>query len=125
MENSLHHTDSGIGDEQVVNVINGSDLDHRRVGPGAVSKLISTLSLEVRKSQENLSEPTTVEILKPHSSILEIGPPNKNVNIKKILKSLVAAPMEGTETGLDSLLYSDAAAKAQPILPVQFHSFDR
>uniref|UniRef100_A0A3P9I7N3 Neurobeachin n=1 Tax=Oryzias latipes TaxID=8090 RepID=A0A3P9I7N3_ORYLA len=125
LENSLHHTDSGIGDEQVVSVINGSDLDHRRVGPGAVSKLISTLSLEVRKSQENLSEPTTVEILKPHSSILEIGPPNKNVNIKKILKSLVAAPMEGTETGLDSLLYSDAAAKAQPILPVQFHSFDR
>uniref|UniRef100_H2LFI6 Neurobeachin n=1 Tax=Oryzias latipes TaxID=8090 RepID=H2LFI6_ORYLA len=125
LENSLHHTDSGIGDEQVVNVINGSDLDHRRVGPGAMSKLISTLSLEVRKSQENLSEPTTVEILKPHSSILEIGPPNKNVNIKKILKSLVAAPMEGTETGLDSLLYSDAAAKAQPILPVQFHSFDR
>uniref|UniRef100_A0A8C7ZYE6 Neurobeachin n=1 Tax=Oryzias sinensis TaxID=183150 RepID=A0A8C7ZYE6_9TELE len=125
LENSLHHTDSGIGDEQVVSVINGSDLDHRRVGPGAVSKLISTLSLEVRKSQENLSEPTTVEILKPHSSTLEIGPPNKNVNIKKILKSLVAAPMEGTETGLDSLLYSDADAKAQPILPVQFHSFDR
>uniref|UniRef100_A0A8C7ZYH2 Neurobeachin b n=1 Tax=Oryzias sinensis TaxID=183150 RepID=A0A8C7ZYH2_9TELE len=124
LENSLHHTDSGIGDEQVVSVINGSDLDHRRVGPGAVSKLISTLSLEVRKSQENLSEPTTVEILKPHSSTLEIGPPNKNVNIKKILKSLVAAPMEGTETGLDSLLYSDADAKAQPILPVQFHSFD-
>uniref|UniRef100_A0A3P9KU26 Neurobeachin n=1 Tax=Oryzias latipes TaxID=8090 RepID=A0A3P9KU26_ORYLA len=125
LENSLHHTDSGIGDEQVVSVINGSDLDHRRVGPGAVSKLISPLSLEVRKSQENLSEPTTVEILKPHSSILEIGPPNKNVNIKKILKSLVAAPMEGTETGLDSLLYSDASANAQPILPVQFHSFDR
>uniref|UniRef100_A0A8C7ZYI0 Neurobeachin n=1 Tax=Oryzias sinensis TaxID=183150 RepID=A0A8C7ZYI0_9TELE len=94
LENSLHHTDSGIGDEQVVSVINGSDLDHRRVGPGAVSKLISTLSLEVRKSQENLSEPTT------------------NVNIKKILKSLVAAPMEGTETGLDSLLYSDADAKS-------------
>uniref|UniRef100_UPI003AAEF2F2 neurobeachin-like n=1 Tax=Centroberyx gerrardi TaxID=166262 RepID=UPI003AAEF2F2 len=127
MEGSLPHTDSGIGEEQVASVLNGSDLEHSAGGPDAMSELLSTLSSEVKKSQESLPESPSVEVLKPPSSISSISQPNKGINVKEILKSLVAAPMEGMEAGLEPVSYPDPAAKAQAqaMLPMQFHSFDR
>ncbi|XP_069017351.1 neurobeachin [Embiotoca jacksoni] len=127
IESSLPHTDSGIGEEQVAGVLNGSDLNHRVGVPGAMSELISTLSSEVKKSQETMSESPNVEVLKVSSSIISISQPNKGINIKEILKSLVAAPVEGMEAGLEPVSYPDPAAKAQAqaMLPMQFHSFDR
>ncbi|XP_033486916.1 neurobeachin isoform X4 [Epinephelus lanceolatus] len=121
METSLPHTDSGIGEEQVASILNGSDLDH------SAGLLISTLSSEVKKSQESLSESPSVEVLKPPSSIISISQPNKGINVKEILKSLVAAPVEGMEAGLEPLSYPDpaASAQAQAMLTMQFHSFDR
>ncbi|XP_042270292.1 neurobeachin isoform X3 [Thunnus maccoyii] len=127
MEGSLPHTDSGIGEEQVASILNGSDLDHGAGGPDVMSELLSTLSSEVKKSQESLSESPSVEVLKPPSSIVSISQPNKGINVKEILKSLVASPVDGMEAGLEPVSYPDHAAKAQAqaMLPMQFHSFDR
>uniref|UniRef100_A0A667Y7U5 Neurobeachin n=1 Tax=Myripristis murdjan TaxID=586833 RepID=A0A667Y7U5_9TELE len=125
IESSLPHTDSGIGEEQVASILNGSDLDHGNGGPDAMSELLSTLSSEVKKSQESLSDSPSVEVLKPPSSISSISQANKGINVKEILKSLVAAPVEGMEAGLEPVCYPDPAAQAQAVLPMQFHSFDR
>ncbi|KAI3353657.1 hypothetical protein L3Q82_004902 [Scortum barcoo] len=127
MQSSLPHTDSGIGEEQVASILNGSDLDHSVGGPDAMSELISTLSSEVKKSQESLSESHSVEMLKSPSSIISISQPKRGINVKEILKSLVAAPVEGTESGVEPVSYPDPSAKAQAqaMLPMQFHSFDR
>ncbi|XP_031153275.1 neurobeachin isoform X9 [Sander lucioperca] len=119
MESSLPHTDSGIGEEQVASILNGSDLDN------SAGLLLSTLSSEVKKSQESVSESLSVEVLKPSSSIISISQPKKGINVKEILKSLVAAPVEGMEAGLEPVSYPDPAANAQAMLPMQFHSFDR
>ncbi|KAG9348462.1 hypothetical protein JZ751_002197 [Albula glossodonta] len=132
-ETSLPHTDSGIGEEQVSSVLNGADLEPSTVaggsgGPDAMSELLCTLSSEVKKSQESLAEsPGGVEVLKPASSISSISQGNKGINVKEILKSLVATPVEGPEAGPEPLPYPDPAVKtqAQAILPMQFHSFDR
>uniref|UniRef100_A0A8C4I2A1 Neurobeachin b n=1 Tax=Dicentrarchus labrax TaxID=13489 RepID=A0A8C4I2A1_DICLA len=114
MESSLPHTDSGIGEEQVASILNGSDLDHGAGGPDAMSELISTLSSEVKKSQESLSESPSMEVQ-----------PKRGINVKEILKSLVAAPVEGMEAGLEPVSYPDPTkAQAQAMLPMQFHSFD-
>uniref|UniRef100_A0A8C4NWI3 Neurobeachin n=1 Tax=Dicentrarchus labrax TaxID=13489 RepID=A0A8C4NWI3_DICLA len=125
MESSLPHTDSGIGEEQVASILNGSDLDHGAGGPDAMSELISTLSSEVKKSQESLSESPSMEVLKSSSSIISISQPKRGINVKEILKSLVAAPVEGMEAGLEPVSYPDPTkAQAQAMLPMQFHSFD-
>uniref|UniRef100_A0A672N5U1 Neurobeachin n=1 Tax=Sinocyclocheilus grahami TaxID=75366 RepID=A0A672N5U1_SINGR len=76
-------------------------------GPDAMSELLCTLSSEVRKSRDQA---------------------NKGINVKEILKSLVAAPMEGGEAGPEPQPYHpDPALKreAAAMLPMQFHSFDR
>ncbi|XP_074770371.1 neurobeachin isoform X5 [Athene noctua] len=124
LESSIPHTDSGIGDEQMPNILNGTDLENS-TGPDAMSELLSTLSSEVKKSQESLTESPS-EILKPASSISSISQ-SKGINVKEILKSLVAAPVEIAECGPDPIPYPDPALKreAQAILPMQFHSFDR
>lgn len=122
-ESSLPHTDSGIGEEQGANLLNGgSDSDH------SVGGLISTLSSEVKRSQESLSESPSMEVLKSSSSsssVISISQPKRGINVKEILKSLVAAPVEGVD--LESVSSPDPSAKAQPhtMLPMQFHSFDR
>ncbi|XP_067362694.1 neurobeachin isoform X2 [Channa argus] len=121
MGNSLPHTDSGIGEEQVASILNGSDLNHSAGGPDTMSELISTLSSEVKKSQESPS----VEVLKSPSSVLCISQTNKGINVKEILKSLVAAPVEGMDAGLEPVSYPDPAAKSHAMLPMQFQSFDR
>lgn len=126
-ESSFPHSDSGLGDEQVPSVMNGADLELAMGGPNGMSGLFCTLSSEAR-SQESLIEPSTMEHLKPTSSISSISQSNKGINVKEILKSLVAAPVESTESGPDSLPYPDHQAmkrEAQAMLPMQFHSFDR
>ncbi|KAM9021767.1 neurobeachin isoform 5-T5 [Ara ararauna] len=124
LESSIPHTDSGIGDEQMPSILNGTDLE-TSTGPDAMSELLSTLSSEVKKSQESLTESPS-EMLKPASSISSISQ-SKGINVKEILKSLVAAPVEIAECGPDPIPYPDPALKreAQAILPMQFHSFDR
>ncbi|XP_037325209.2 neurobeachin isoform X1 [Pungitius pungitius] len=124
IESALPHTDSGIGEEQLTSVLNGSDLDH------TAGLLISTLSSEVKKSLDGLSESPGAEGLKPpppSSSIASISQPNKGINVKEILKSLVAGPVECLEAGLEVVSNPDPAAnsQAQAMLPMQFHSFDR
>ncbi|KAH0625056.1 hypothetical protein JD844_033108 [Phrynosoma platyrhinos] len=123
LESSIPHTDSGIGEEQMPSILNGTDLE-TSTGPDAMSELLSTLSSEVKKSQESLTESPS-EILKPASSISSISQ-SKGINVKEILKSLVAAPVEIAECGPDPVPYPDPALKreTQPILPMQFHSFD-
>ncbi|KAL2094674.1 hypothetical protein ACEWY4_009393 [Coilia grayii] len=151
MEASLPHTDSGIGDDHVSAALNGTDLASEMVGggggmgggitgggPDAMSELLGTLSSEVRKSRESLLESPPsmassgmtaggVEMLKPASSISSISQSNKGINVKEILKSLVAAPVEWAEAGPEPQAYHpDPALKREaPMLPMQFHSFDR
>ncbi|KAM9733236.1 neurobeachin isoform 4-T4 [Menidia menidia] len=125
LEISLPRTDSVIGDEQVVSVLNGPHWDHRAGGPCAMGELISTLCTEGKRSKDNLSESANVEMLKPSPSNTSISQSNKGINVKEILKSLVATPQEGLEAGLEPVCYPDPATKAQAVLPVQFHSFDR
>ncbi|XP_075775297.1 neurobeachin isoform X11 [Pelodiscus sinensis] len=124
LESSIPHTDSGIGEEQMPSILNGTDLE-TSTGPDAMSELLSTLSSEVKKSQESLTESPS-EILKPAPSISSISQ-SKGMNVKEILKSLVAAPIEIAECGPDPIPYPDPSLKreAQAILPMQFHSFDR
>ncbi|XP_077396974.1 neurobeachin isoform X2 [Festucalex cinctus] len=50
---------------------------------------------------------------------------SSGLNVKEILKSLVAPPVEGVEAGLEPVSCPDLAAKAHTALPMQFHSFDR
>lgn len=129
LESSLPHTDSGIGDEQVGGILNGSDLGVVASGPDTMSELLCTLSAEVRKSHESLLEsPLGADALKPAASISSISQANKGINVKEILKSLVAAPVEATETGPEPQPYHpDPALKRETaaMLPMQFHSFDR
>ncbi|KAM6179708.1 neurobeachin isoform 3-T3 [Erethizon dorsatum] len=124
LESSIPHTDSGIGEEQVASILNGAELE-TTAGPDAMSELLSTLSSEVKKSQESLTENPS-EMLKPAPSISSISQ-TKGINVKEILKSLVAAPVEIAECGPEPIPYPDPALKreAHPILPMQFHSFDR
>ncbi|XP_057206773.1 neurobeachin isoform X2 [Triplophysa rosa] len=125
-ETSLPHSDSGLGDDQVSGVMNGADLDLCVRSPNGMSGLLCTLSAEVK---DHLSEPSTAEHLKPASSVSSISQANKGINVKEILKSLVAAPVESGESGpSDPLPYTDHLAmkrEAQAMLPMQFHSFDR
>uniref|UniRef100_A0A8B9H224 Neurobeachin a n=1 Tax=Astyanax mexicanus TaxID=7994 RepID=A0A8B9H224_ASTMX len=138
LEGSLPHTDSGIGDEQVGGALNVSELGGEASGgstgsgggPDAMSELLCTLSSEVRKSRESLLEsPPGVDIhLKPAASISSISQANKGINVKEILKSLVAAPVKGAEVGPEPQPYHpDPALKRETaaMLPMQFHSFDR
>ncbi|KAL2770165.1 neurobeachin isoform 3 [Daubentonia madagascariensis] len=124
LESSIPHTDSGIGEEQVASILNGAEVE-TSAGPDAMSELLSTLSSEVKKSQESLTE-NPGEMLKPAPSISSISQ-TKGINVKEILKSLVAAPVEIAECGPEPIAYPDPALKreAQAILPMQFHSFDR
>ncbi|GCB64346.1 hypothetical protein scyTo_0000265 [Scyliorhinus torazame] len=124
VESSIPHTDSGIGEEQITGLMNGSDLETGTM-PDVMSELLSSFSSEVKKSQESLAE-SPIEVLKPASSVTNVSQ-GKGMNVKEILKSLVAAPMERAESGAEPVSYPDPTVKreAQAILPMQFHSFDR
>ncbi|XP_075418866.1 neurobeachin isoform X2 [Tenrec ecaudatus] len=124
LESAIPHTDSGIGEEPVASVLNGAELEPS-TGPDAMSELLSTLSSEVKKSQESLAE-APGEVLKSAPPVPSISQ-TKGINVKEILKSLVAAPMELAECGPEPVPYPDPSLKreTQAILPMQFHSFDR
>uniref|UniRef100_A0A4W3JTN9 Neurobeachin n=1 Tax=Callorhinchus milii TaxID=7868 RepID=A0A4W3JTN9_CALMI len=104
VESSIPHTDSGIGEEHISSLMNGSDIE-TNTGLDAMSDLLSSLSSEVKKSRESLAESPT-EILKPASSIASISQ-GKGMNVKEILKSLVAAPMDSAESGPEPVSYPD------------------
>ncbi|TKS82883.1 Neurobeachin Lysosomal-trafficking regulator 2 [Collichthys lucidus] len=153
----LPHTDSGIGEEgHVAGSLNGSEMglglglglvgretdrDRDRDmgggvgggGGGGGTDLLCSLS-DVRRSQESLldsphnpgSTPNSSQA--PPSSISSISQTNKGINVKEILKSLVAAPVDGGDLGQESgptPYHPDPALKTHPMLPMQFHSFDR
>ncbi|XP_042638534.1 neurobeachin, partial [Orycteropus afer afer] len=124
LESSIRHAESGAGEEQVASILNGAELE-AGAGADTMGDLLSTLSSEVKKSQESLAENPS-ELLKPAPSISSISQ-TKGINVKEILKSLVAAPVEIAECGPEPIPYPDPALKreAQAILPMQFHSFDR
>uniref|UniRef100_A0A7N8XLQ6 Neurobeachin n=1 Tax=Mastacembelus armatus TaxID=205130 RepID=A0A7N8XLQ6_9TELE len=122
----LPHTDSGIGEEgHVAGSLNGSEMG---------TDLLCSLSSDIRRSQESLldsphnpsSTPNSSQA--PPSSISSISQTNKGINVKEILKSLVAAPVDGGDLGQESgptPYHPDPALKTHPMLPMQFHSFDR
>ncbi|XP_072302011.1 neurobeachin a isoform X25 [Eucyclogobius newberryi] len=148
----LPHTDSGIGEEgHVAGSLNGSDMGlglglglvgretdrDRDVGVmgvmgGSSTDLLCSLS-DVRRSQESLLDSphnpgSTPSSQAPPSSISSISQTNKGINVKEILKSLVAAPVDGGDLGQESgptPYHPDPALKTHPMLPMQFHSFDR
>uniref|UniRef100_A0A3P8W186 Neurobeachin n=1 Tax=Cynoglossus semilaevis TaxID=244447 RepID=A0A3P8W186_CYNSE len=127
----LPHTDSGIGEEgHVAGSLNGSEMGG---SGGGSTDLLCSLS-DVRRSQESLldsphnpsSTPNSSQA--PPSSISSISQTNKGINVKEILKSLVAAPVDGGDLGQESgptSFHPDPALKTHPMLPMQFHSFDR
>ncbi|KAJ4929640.1 hypothetical protein JOQ06_018663, partial [Pogonophryne albipinna] len=110
----LPHTDSGIGEEgHVAGSLNGSEMG-LGLGLGLESLLDSPHNPNVSQA--------------PPSSISSISQTNKGINVKEILKSLVAAPVDGGDLGQDSgptPYHPDPALKTHPMLPMQFHSFDR
>ncbi|XP_039632845.1 neurobeachin a isoform X21 [Perca fluviatilis] len=145
----LPHTDSGIGEEgHVAGSLNGSEMglglglglvgretdrdrdrDMGGGGGGGGTDLLCSLS-DVRRSQESLLDsphnPNSSQA--PPSSISSISQTNKGINVKEILKSLVAAPVDGGDLGQESgptPYHPDPALKTHPMLPMQFHSFDR
>ncbi|XP_019725061.1 neurobeachin a isoform X2 [Hippocampus comes] len=139
----LPHTDSGIGEEgHVGGSLNGSEMglglglglvgretDRDRDMGGGQADLLCSLS-DVRRSQESLLDsphnPNAGQA--PPSSISSISQTNKGINVKEILKSLVAAPLDGGDSGQESgptPYHPDPALKTHPMLPMQFHSFDR
>ncbi|XP_051902129.1 neurobeachin a isoform X6 [Hippocampus zosterae] len=139
----LPHTDSGIGEEgHVGGSLNGSEMglglglglvgretDRDRDTGGGQADLLCSLS-DVRRSQESLLDsprnPNAGQA--PPSSISSISQTNKGINVKEILKSLVAAPLDGGDSGQESgptPYHPDPALKTHPMLPMQFHSFDR
>uniref|UniRef100_A0A6Q2YXH1 Neurobeachin n=1 Tax=Esox lucius TaxID=8010 RepID=A0A6Q2YXH1_ESOLU len=90
----------------VTNVFNGADLDHPGPrGADLLSSQLYSLSSQIKQSQESLVDPPGLEVLKTASSISSIS--QSNINVREILKSLVAAPVEG--------VFSDLLAK-QPYL---------
>ncbi|XP_006884567.1 PREDICTED: lipopolysaccharide-responsive and beige-like anchor protein [Elephantulus edwardii] len=126
--------DSGTGEETAIGEANNVNTVLRTVpshtappavsaGPDAVSEVLSTLSLEVNKSQETKSDGGRELDNKEGSSVSV----SKNVNVKDILRSLVNIPADGVS--VDPALLPPACLGALGDLsveqPMQFRSFDR
>uniref|UniRef100_A0A6Q2Y6X7 Neurobeachin n=1 Tax=Esox lucius TaxID=8010 RepID=A0A6Q2Y6X7_ESOLU len=95
-------------------------------GADLLSSQLYSLSSQIKQSQESLVDPPGLEVLKTASSISSIS--QSNINVREILKSLVAAPVEGAEPGPEPLPHPDLTLQREthhPTLPMQFHSFDR
>ncbi|XP_068021822.1 lipopolysaccharide-responsive and beige-like anchor protein isoform X2 [Melanerpes formicivorus] len=120
--------DSGLGEEPASGQMNSSSSVAEAgplsvsAGPDAVSEVLCTLSLEVKKSQEGRNK-TGPEDSKPEASV----PAAKNVNVKDILRSLVSTPADGTavDAALMPPTFLGALGDGAAEQPVQFHSFDR
>lgn len=121
-----HSADSATGEERDSKRLNGSDLDHRDGGMDTRNELIPAPPLEVKGSGGTLPEFPSSEELKT-SSVVSMSQTKRGINVKEILKSLVASPVEGLKLEPES--HPDPAAKvqvqAQRVLTGQFHSFDR
>ncbi|XP_066852828.1 lipopolysaccharide-responsive and beige-like anchor protein isoform X2 [Anser cygnoides] len=125
---SLRRRDSGLGEEPTSGQTNSSGggveagLLNVSAGPDAISEVLSTLSLEVNKSQEGRNE-TETEDSKPATSV----PAAKNVNVKDILRSLVSTPADGTavDPALLPPAFLGVLGEGGAEHHVQFHSFDR
>lgn len=119
-----HAADSAPGEERGANLLNESDVDHSVGGTDTTNELMPALSSEVNDSRETVPELPCTEELKS-SSVVSMSQTKRGINVKEILKSLVASPAEGLKLEPES--HPDPALKvqAQRVLPVQFHSFDR
>ncbi|XP_064200686.1 lipopolysaccharide-responsive and beige-like anchor protein isoform X22 [Anguilla rostrata] len=114
---SLRRRDSGIGEEQVSVAAGEAEFGVGGAsGPDAISEALSTLSSEVKKSQEVSS-----------SSSSSSSSQGKNVNVKDILRSLVSAPADDivVDPGLLPPTFLGAVGDAAKDQSVQFRSFDR
>lgn len=119
--------DSGIEDEVVSQSTSRPDGAVGAVpeivssGPDAISEVLSTLSSEVKKSQDGKTEVGT-ETENATSS----APPGKNVNVKDILKSLVSSSDLGTADHITvPPAFLGALCDSVNEQHAQFHSFDR
>ncbi|XP_069711454.1 lipopolysaccharide-responsive and beige-like anchor protein isoform X2 [Phaenicophaeus curvirostris] len=125
---SIRRRDSSLGEEPAAGQTNGSGSVAEAgplnvsAGPDAISEVLCTLSLEVNKSQEGISERGT-EDSKPTTSV----PAAKNVNVKDILRSLVSTPADGAavDAALLPPTFLGVLGNGAAEQPVQFHSFDR
>ncbi|XP_008056894.1 lipopolysaccharide-responsive and beige-like anchor protein, partial [Carlito syrichta] len=126
---SARRRDSGIGEETTTGLGGSVDVTPHTApssviaGPDAISEVLSTLSLEVNKSQEIKSDGRNELDPKATPSVSV----SKNVNVKDILRSLVNIPADGVT--VDPALLPPACLGALGDLsveqPVQFRSFDR
>ncbi|XP_016145034.1 lipopolysaccharide-responsive and beige-like anchor protein isoform X3 [Sinocyclocheilus grahami] len=109
LENGLSHHRESSNEDAKTSVI-PSDAE-TRTGPDAVSEALSTLSSEVRRSQE----------------VTDRDSKGKNVNVKDILRSLVGAPSDDimVDPSLIPPGFLGAVGDASRDQSVQFHSFDR
>ncbi|XP_062872343.1 neurobeachin isoform X2 [Trichomycterus rosablanca] len=127
MDPSLTYTDSDFGNVHASCMLNGADLETSSRGPDGLRGILCTLSPEA-KAQESLAETSAADLLKPAASISSISQGSKGINVKDILKSLVAAPLDAAENGPDPTTYTENQVlkrEAKAMLPMQFHSFDR
>uniref|UniRef100_A0AAX7VTQ4 Neurobeachin n=1 Tax=Astatotilapia calliptera TaxID=8154 RepID=A0AAX7VTQ4_ASTCA len=121
----LPHTDSGIGEEgHVSGSLNGSEMG---LGLGLGTDLLCSLSSDVRRSQESLLDSPHNPGSTPNAISCSVSRSLLS-GMQEILKSLVAAPVDGGDLGQESgptPYHPDPALKTHPMLPMQFHSFDR
>ncbi|KAG7461716.1 hypothetical protein MATL_G00194080 [Megalops atlanticus] len=121
---SLRRRDSGIGDEQASAAASEAECGPGGVsGPDAISEALSTLSSEVKKSQE----PAERDGKASSSSSSSSSSQGKNVNVKDILRSLVSAPADDimVDPSLLPPAFLGAVGDAAKDQSVQFRSFDR
>ncbi|KAI1883660.1 hypothetical protein AGOR_G00233850 [Albula goreensis] len=119
---SLKRRDSGIGEEQVSVAVSEAEFGAGGAsGPDAISEALSTLSSEVKKSQE------TADKASSSSSSSSSSSHGKNVNVKDILRSLVSAPADDIVVDPSILppTFLGAVGDATKDQSVQFRSFDR
>ncbi|XP_060234506.1 lipopolysaccharide-responsive and beige-like anchor protein isoform X2 [Meriones unguiculatus] len=125
---SARRRDSGLGEEtasglgSTVSVASPGAPPGVSAGPDAVSEVLSTLSLEVNKSQETKADGGNEVDRKKTPSV----PVSKPVNVKDILRSLVNMPADGAPA--DPGLLPPASLGALSGLAahaVHLRSFDR
>ncbi|KAJ8403599.1 hypothetical protein AAFF_G00349250 [Aldrovandia affinis] len=118
---SLRRRDSGIGDEQAS--VAASEVDFGpggASGPDAISEALSTLSSEVKKSQESADRDKASSSSSSSSS-------SQGKNVKDILRSLVSGPADDimVDPSLLPPAFLGAVGDVAKDRSVQFRSFDR
>ncbi|XP_015200106.2 lipopolysaccharide-responsive and beige-like anchor protein isoform X1 [Lepisosteus oculatus] len=119
--------DSGIGEEQASAAAGemergpAAGAEGDASGPDAISEVLSTLSSEVKKSQDAAEQESKA------SSSMASATSGKNVNVKDILRSLVSTPAEDliVDPNLIPPGFLGAVVDGSKDQSVQFRSFDR